>query len=652
MARISTLADIEALEATPLDVQYLAPNTYEAIFRSTQQNPSAPALIFFLQAKAYDKAVTYSYRNLLGKIHQTANLFHELGVGPADTVSCILPNLPQTCFTLFGGEAAGVVNPIDPTLDAESLAATLNAVQTKVLVTPGPFPGMDVWEKVATLADHIPSLQAVVQVDIANFLSGGAKLQTKLSRALKKGPALRVRVLDFDSAIDRQPSDRLVSGRVIGPDEIAACFHTGGTTGSPKLARHTHFNQVYNAWATGSVALDSQPGDRSYLGLPLFHSFGAVAVGLGAWSSGACLVLGTPQGFQGAGVLENFWEILAHYRCTTFGGLPAIFKSLLPLPVGSQNLGALKLATCSGAPLSVEMARQFTETTGIPILEGYGLTEGTAVSSVTPRYGTPPSGAVGMRLPYQDLRTAVLKGNNFVRFCAPGEVGIVVLLGPNLSAGYTDASHNQRVVVQIDGNYWLNTGDLGRLDENGYLWLTGRKTDLIQWGGHNIGPRMLEEPLMRHPAVALTAAVARPHPQMGAVATVYVELKPGSSASADDLLVFARQSMGERAAVLHEVRILDVLPLTSVGKIDKLALYHAQVEDVLREEVKRVPGVISLHIKADGNPDASNSPGTVAQIEITTRSGVDPQQMVTALQAILGQYPIQCRVLIDGVTMG
>ncbi len=647
MARISTLADVEAIEATPLEEQGLADSTYETIRRAAQQYPEHPALIFFLQAKAYEKAVTYTYRELLAKLHRTANLFHELGIGPKDTVAYILPNLPQTYLTLYGGEAAGIACPINPLLEADTLAEILNAAETKVLVTIGPFPKSDVWEKVASVVDRVATLQTIVQVDIANYLSTPLKLVIKASRMLKKGPAVRAKIIDFDSAIARQPSNRLRSERVIGPQEIASYFHTGGTTGIPKLARHTHFNEVYDAWAAAVVAVDSQPGELNYLGLPLFHNYGAIAVGLGAWSAGGGVVIGTPQGFRGEGVVANLWKILDHYRCTIFSGVPTLYKALLNVPVGAADLSRVRLTTSGAAPLPVELARQFTEMTGIPILEGYGLTEGTSVGSVNPRYGEIRVGSVGFRLAYQRWATAVLDDLTFVRFCEPGEVGVLLLNGPNVFAGYRDDFHNRTAFVEIDGERWLNTGDLGRLDEDGYLWLTGRKKELIIRGGHNIDPQMIEEPLMRHPAVALTAAVGRPDSRVGEVPVLYVELKPGATATTDELMAFAQKEIGERAAHPKEIRILDAIPLTAVGKIYKPALYHEQVEEVLREEVKKVVGVISLHVKAD----VDKRLGTVAYIEVTTRSGVENSEMAASLRGVVGSYTFPCRLTVNGEPM-
>lgn len=196
---------------------------------------------------------------------------------------------------------------------------------------------------------------------------------------LRKGKEpVRAKVLDFDKTLARYPADKLTSGRVIkGGDEIAAYFHTGGTTGVPKLAMHTHFNQIYDGWASGEM-VDGNINDVNLLGLPLFHNYGAIAIGLASWVSGTTLVMATPQGFRGEGVIPNLWPITDHYKCTLFSGVPTLFSTLLNVPTNGIDLSRVRLATSGAAALPVEVANQFTAQTGIKILEGYGLTEGTS----------------------------------------------------------------------------------------------------------------------------------------------------------------------------------------------------------------------------------------------------------------------------------
>lgn len=645
MGGFATVADIEAFEAVPLAERNLPESTYAAIRRTAESYPDDIALIFFLQGTAYQQSVQFTYREWLGKLHQTANMLHDLGLRPGETVSYILPNLPQTYWTLYGGEAAGIANPINPLLEPAGLAEIMNAAQTKILVTLAPFPRTDIWEKVASIADSVPTLQTILQVDIANYLHGVKRLAVGLMRWGKGKEKVRARVLDFDKTLARYPADRLVSGRVIRPDDIASYFHTGGTTGAPKLAMHTHFNEVYDAWM-GAVAVDVQRGERMYLGLPLFHNYGAIAVGLGAWIACATLVMGTPQGFRGEGVIPNLWKIIDHYKITSLGAVPTLFKALLNVPIGDADIRSLQVAICGSAPLPVELARQFTAQTGVNILEGYGLTEGTSVSSVNPRRGEPRIGSIGLRYAYQEMRTAELDGDRLVRFCEPNEIGTVIIRGPNVFPGYKDEFHNRGIFIDADDGKgrWLNTGDLGYQDEDGFFWLTGRQKELIIRGGHNIDPRQIEEPMHRHPAVALAAAVGRPDPRVGELPVVYVELKPGATATPEELLAFARENIAEQAAVPKQIRIIEHMPLTAVGKIAKLPLTFEQVADVVNGELEQIQEIAQKSVEVISDRRI----GLLAIVKVTAMPGADKKALEQRIRQALGQYHFRVDLQMAG----
>jgi fatty-acyl-CoA synthase len=643
MAPIRTLADIAALEAIPLADRKLPNNVYEFFTRSAQSFGDKEALIFFLQGTAYQQAVRFTYRDLLAKITQTANMLHGLGIGPNDTVSYVLPNLPQTYFTLYGGEVAGIANPINPLLEAPVIAEIMNAAQTKVLVTLAPFPKTDLWEKMATIVDQVPTLHTILRIDIGGYLHGVKKLLVKVIGLRKGKERVRARVLDFDKLLARYPAGKLTSGRVIAPDAIAAYFHTGGTTGVPKLAMHTHFNQIYDGWASGEM-VDATDKDVNLLGLPLFHNYGAIAIGLAAWLAGTTLVMATPQGFRGEGVVPNLWSILDHYRCTMFSGVPTLYSALLNVPVKSVNLSRVRLTTSGAAALPVEVANQFTKMTNIKILEGYGLTEGTSVVSVNPVAGKTRTGSVGFRYPYQEVRTALLDGAKFERFCSPNEIGVILVRGPNVFPGYRDDFHNREIFVdaQDGGDHWLNTGDLGRIDEEGYIWLTGRKKELIIRGGHNIDPRQIEESLHEHPAVALAAAVGRPDPRVGEVPVAYVELKPSATATTDELLAFAQEHIGERAAVPKEIVIVDKLPLTAVGKLYKPALIFEQMRKVFQDELQGIAGIAESDIQIESDKEL----GTLVRVEVITDEGVEKGAVESQVKTRLGMYPVHSTLTV------
>lgn len=636
MARVASLEDVLEIEKTPLEDLDLPASTYEAIKRSAEKYPNSRALSFFLQATDYQKASTVSYKEFFATINQTANLFHSLGIGPDDCVSYILPNLPETYYTLFGGEAAGISGPINPLLEPHVLAEIMNASKTKVLVTIAPFPNTDLWEKVYAVANDVPSLETILQIDIADHLSGIKKIVVNLMRLGKNKRDVKAKVLNFNRELAKQPSDRLVSGRQIKPSDIASYFHTGGTTGTPKLAMHTHANEVFDGWSAGR-GLDTQPGMQTLLGLPLFHNYGAIAIGVQSFFYGAGIVIGTPSGFRGEGFIENFWKILEHYQVDVFGAVPTLFTSLLNVPVNA-DISKVELTTSGAAPLSVELAKQFTEHTGIKILEGYGLTEGTSVNSINPPAGESRVGSIGVRMPFQQIAIARMEGDEFKGFANPEESGIVIMRGPQVFPGYKEEFQNKGVFIDAGdgGDPWLNTGDMGRMDEDGYIWLTGRKKELIIRGGHNIDPKQIEEPLHEHPAVALCASIGRPDARVGEMPVAYVQLKEGMTATEEELLEFAAENIGERAAVPKRIYIIPEIPLTAVGKIFKPTLTHQQVKEVLEDALNKIPGVTSAECNAEGDKRL----GTVAYVTINTDAGADKAAVEAAAKEALGAFTI------------
>jgi len=587
---IRTLADIEAIESVPLAERALPASTYAALERSARQWPKEKALSFFAQAASFAQPVTWTYAELFAEVTRAANAFHAMGVGPEAPVAYVLPNLPETHFTIWGGEAAGVVMAINPLIDAAQIAELLRAARARVVVTVAEF-----WQKIAP---HLAGDPQIQMLDIAGLRS----------------------------AMAAQPGDRLVAPRAIGPGERSSYFCTGGTTGLPKIAVRTHGNEVFDAWAVASV-LEPRNAPRTFFcGLPLFHVNAQLVTGLMPWLRGDHVVLGTPQGYRADGLMARFWEIVAHYEVTMFSGVPTIYAALLDVPVGAHDISSLQFAICGAAPMPAELIRAFEARTGLKILEGYGLTEGACVSSVNPIDGEKRPGSIGLRLPYQQMRAAILgEQGGFVRFAATGEPGVIVIHGPNVFAGYLDERHDRSAWVEIDGRKWLNTGDLGREDEQGYFWLTGRKKELIIRGGHNIDPKTIEEVLHRHPAVALAAAVGRPDGRAGELPVAYVQLKPDAKASAGELLAFAAEGIAERAAVPKAIQIVPALPLTSVGKIYKPALLVMEVERVVRAEAEASGATLqSLVVAQDPRR------GIVARIRVAGDAA--------PLRAALGRY--------------
>jgi fatty-acyl-CoA synthase len=272
---LASAADVRAFEGLPYLERIAATSVFDAIKLGAVHNADASAIQFLPNASPEDTPAVITYGQLVARVTQAVNMFHALGVGASDVVGFLLPLLPQSFFTLFGAEAAGIANPVNPLLEAHQIAEILEAAGTKVLVALGPTEGSDIWDKVIKVRSQLKQLKAIVQVNGSDDEANA--------------------IYSFDALISKQPADRLVSGRQIAASDVAAYFHTGGTTGTPKLVRQTHANQVYQAWAC-NLMLKSPPGRSVLFGMPLYHVGGALTGTLATFSSGCCLVVLSPAG--------------------------------------------------------------------------------------------------------------------------------------------------------------------------------------------------------------------------------------------------------------------------------------------------------------------------------------------------------------------
>lgn len=593
--RIATLADIEAIESIPIEERIAGlDSTYDVIARAAIRRPDAIALTFVPDGDSSATATDLTYRDLFRRVTQAANAFHALDVGPDDVVSYVLPNLLETHVAIWGAQATGIVNAVNPLLEPDHIVHVLNSVEPKVLVTLGATLSEQWWRKIDAVRRQVPSLRAVLVVG--------------------EDRPLAADVLAFGPALDGQPADRLLSGRRIRRDDLAACFHTGGTTGLPKVARHTHLNELADAWS-GAVMSGLGGDDTLLCGLPLFHVNGVVVTGLASFMAGARVVLLGSDGFRSKTTIGHFWRNVARFRATFFSAVPTVYSTLLATPIDGTDVSSLRYALCGAASMPPELIRKFEAATGLRILEGYGLTEGTCVSAVNPRDGDRKNGSIGFRIPYQQMKAVVFgRDGGYERDCGADEIGHLVIKGPNVFPGYRAEQANRGIWI---GDGWLDTGDLARQDADGRFWLTGRQKDLIIRGGHNIDPSMIEEAMMTHPAVELAAAIGKPDAYSGELPVVYVSLRPGHAASVRELHEHARTSIPERAAVPSEVIIRDSLPVTAVGKIFKPELRFDATRRVLETALQKVSGEVASFL-VTVCADAKH--GTVAHVEAIERT--------------------------------
>lgn len=575
--QIRTLADIQDIESLPLAERRLPPTTYDVIRLTAERHPDAIAIEFLAEPEAPGTRLI-SYRDLHAGIVQTANLLLSIGTHPTHAISLLLPNTPQSHFAIWAAQAVAVLQPINPLLQAPQIGEVLRAAGSHTLITVGPAINEGIWEKACAAARASDTVRHVFAIDSLDS-TPTHEFRPAYLDAAQAAAGGAISFNEFNRSIAQQNDTELASREGLVQDRVVARLHTGGTTGAPKIAQWTHANQVYSAWAM-SFMRGVSPGDVMLCGLPLFHANALLAGGLSQFYGGARVVFLTPEGYRNPKVIPNMWRYVERFRATSFGGVPTVYASLLDQLDRSCDISSLKHCGCGAAPMPKELFNRFENATGIRIQEGYGLTEGTCASATNPPDGERRVGSVGFRFPYQQLRVVILQDGRIVRDAATDETGVILISGPSVFAGYTQAELN---VAAFPEPGWLNTGDLGRIDGDGYLWLVGRAKDLIIRGGHNIDPIIIESALVDHPAVAMAAAVGQPDKRAGEIPVAYVKLRAGAAVTETELKDYARGRVGEGGAAPARVEIVDALPLTAVGKIFKPALRERAAEHALRQ---------------------------------------------------------------------
>ena len=615
----ATEADVRAFEQVPYADRIAAQSTYDAIKFGAAKNPDAPAIQFLPNADPADTPIVISYRDFVARVTQAANMFNALGATGNDVVSFLLPLLPEAFITLFGAEAAGIANPVNPLLEPHQIAEILQAANTTILVALGPVPGTDIWKKVEQIRGKLKHLKAIVQVH-------GPGDPTK-------------KIYSFSDLIREQPSDKLVSDRQISGEQTAAYFHTGGTTGTPKLVCHTHANQVYQAWAC-NLLLKSRPGTNLLFGMPLFHVGGSLTQALSSLAAGNCLVVLSPSGWRNPAAVRNIWGLVERFKPQALSSVPTVLAAAFAIPPGNADLSSLQYAAGGGSAIPVAVGSAIEERFKIPVIEVYGMTETSSVHTMA--YPDRPIrlGSVGLPVPYSRVRIVKLDENNRVeRDCEPDEIGVVIMAGPGVFGGYLNEAHNKNAFVDGD---WVNSGDLGRLDKDGYLWITGRAKDLVIRGGHNIDPGPIEDIMFQHPAVGLAAVVGQPDPYAGELPVGYVQLKPGASVEPGELEAWVRERTPERAAVPAQIIPIDPMPLTGVGKVFKPQLRWDAAKRVFTGVLAPL---VERGVKCEVQVGPHGSHGSIATVTIAHVPEQKHEAVADEVDALLAPFAMRHQIV-------
>ncbi|MBN9542105.1 MAG: acyl-CoA synthetase, partial [Alphaproteobacteria bacterium] len=610
--KIRTQADIAQLEKVPVAEHVPHRNILDLVQHAGQAYKGRTAIRYLAGTGPQDAVRDVTFEELAAATLQTANLLRAHGIGPDDTVTLLMPSVPETFFALWGAEVAAIANPVNYFLNASQIAGIMKEAKAKALIAAGPSIFPDIWPKVDAIRAALPGLKV--------FRVGGT------------GSAPEVGVIEFEKALAEQPGDRLVAPKKLEQDTVAALFHTGGTTGLPKLAQHTHGALALAAWSN-ALLFDLEPGSVILNPLPQFHVGGSIFGALSGVASGWTVVIPTPLGARNPNVVRDYWSIVERNKVTLGGAVPTTLAAIMNVPRDGHDLSSLKGFVSGGSTVPVELIRRIERELGTPVVEGYGMTEVHCYSTMNPMHGERRAGSVGLPLPYLQVRVADVAPDGTIRGdCKLGEIGHVLMRGPQVTPGYLDPRHNAGAML-ADG--WLDSGDLGRLDAEGYLWLTGRSKDLIIRGGHNIDPLMIEEALIRHPAVETAAAVGLPDSYAGELPMAFVQLRPGAEATPDELREFCRKEIPERAAVPVQVVPIPVMPLTGVGKIFKPAL---RLEAAKRAFDAALAPLRTNGVTAEVTVRDDASHGTLAEVRV---AGLSHEDAVKRCAELLGGFQIR-----------
>jgi acyl-CoA synthetase (AMP-forming)/AMP-acid ligase II len=575
--------DLAAIEAVPLADRGLPGTTYELLVRAAGLWPNRVALSVLPDGDRWEQPSERTFAELLADVHRYANVFHALGVRRTDGVALLAPNCDELITATLAAELAGIAAPINSGLSGEHIAELLRRSGARVLVAAGPDLAPEVWDHARTLA-----LEAGIEVLFALRPTGAKDAEAELL------PIDGVPVVHLSALAAEQPHDRFV-GEPPSATDLAAVFHTGGTTGTPKLAAHSHANEVTDAWMIAAIGvLDTD--SVVFAALPLFHVNALVVTLLAPLFKGQRVVWAGPLGYRDVQLFANFWKVVERYRVSFMSGVPTIYAVLAECPVDA-DISSLRFALVGASPLPKAVREKFESATGVPLLEGYGLTEATCASARS-FVDHPVRGSVGQRLPYQQVKTIKVTADGESADLATGEVGVLAIGGPTVFPGYVVDRGPYGPVVDGLGKLregWLDTGDLARVDDEGFVHLVGRAKDLIIRGGHNIDPAVIENALLAHPAVTAAQAVGRPDVHAGEVPAAFVTLAAGANATPEELRAWASDRVPEQAAAPKAVTVLNALPLTSVGKPFKPALRAEAAREAVAEALRHLPTVIRVH---------------------------------------------------------
>ncbi len=498
-----------------------------------------------------------TYRQLKDQVDRLAAAMAALGVSRESKVAIQLPNIPQFVIAYYATQALGAVAvPTNPTYTPREIEHQwTDAGCTLAVVADYIYEG-----RLRGIRDRLPVRHYLV-ASIAEYLTFPLNWLAPI-RLKRQRPPLAARVTpgpgvhSFRRLIEATPPRPPVP--TIRMEDISTLLYTGGTTGVSKGAALSHANLSYNVQQVRAWFAQAEDGREVVAGLlPFFHSYGlTVSMNLAVALGAANVLFPNPRDIPAIikGVIKH--------RITLLPAVPATFQAVCQYPgVERLDLSSIKMCNSGSAPLPVEVLRRFEELTGSKISEGFGLTETSPVTHCNPLFGTRKVGSIGIPLPDTDAKVVDPEDGTAVR--PPGEVGELIVQGPQVMRGYWNKPEETAQVLKAG---WLYTGDLCRMDEDGFCFIVGRKKDMILCSGFNVYPDEIDRLLMNHPAILEAATIGIPDEKRGETVKSFVVLRAGHQLSAEDILAYCRENLAPYK-VPRIIEFRDALPRSSVLKI-------------------------------------------------------------------------------------
>ncbi|MCW3990091.1 MAG: long-chain fatty acid--CoA ligase [Candidatus Bathyarchaeota archaeon] len=534
-------------EGVPFTLDYPEIPLYALLDQSAEKHPDATALIH------QDKRITY--RELKEDVDRFATALQKMGVARRDRVALFLPNIPQFVIGYYGALKAGaIVTAISPQYKEREVAHQIQDSGAETLVV------LDRLYPVVEKVRGELGLERIIVTGIKDYLPTvkrvlGSLLGSVPSYDVEMGEGMHL-FLELIKGYPPSPEPVEVDAK----EDLALLQYTGGTTGIPKGAMLTHFNLVSNALMCNAW-LGAREGEEIQINvLPLYHIYGMTMTMNNAVASAGSMVL-FPR-FDAKEVLASIQK----YKATLFSGVPTLYTALINTPdITEYDLSSIKFCISGASPLPPEVQKRFMELTGGVLVEGYGLTEASPVTHANPMDSTLETVKIGsIGLAWPDTVAGIMDRETG-ELLLYGDIGELVIRGPQVMKGYWNMPEEAAEVLK-DG--WLHTGDIARVDEEGYYYIVDREKDLIKFRGYSVYPREIEDVLYEHPAVKVAAVVGRPDDVSGEIPKAFLVLKEGAEATEEEMIEFVRERIAPYKRI-REVEFRDELPMTPVGKVLK-----------------------------------------------------------------------------------